>query len=175
MRGSPSRNTFSFCPIRSTVFATSSRSASVCTPTGRECGIRGRRARRATRTFSSRTVPLWRVGGAASPIGATKWQCCIHPWMRSDVTVERTTPRAFLEAIEVENASARYWAWIAPEWRETGPLQLCWVNRLANSIPACAWLRSSALSSKISSGQVDSFTAASNRSSTRRWLDHRRI
>jgi len=27
------------------------------------------------------------AGSAALPVGATKWQCCIHPWMRSTVTV----------------------------------------------------------------------------------------
>ena len=26
-------------------------------------------------------------GSAALPKGKTKWQCCIHPWMRSEITV----------------------------------------------------------------------------------------
>jgi hypothetical protein len=29
------------------------------------------------------------AGSAALPRGTTKWQCCIHPWMRSEVTVRR--------------------------------------------------------------------------------------
>ena len=28
-----------------------------------------------------------RAGSAALPRGTTKWQCCIHPWMRSTITV----------------------------------------------------------------------------------------
>jgi hypothetical protein len=27
------------------------------------------------------------AGSAALPAGMTKWQCCIHPWMRSTITV----------------------------------------------------------------------------------------
>jgi len=27
------------------------------------------------------------AGSAALPKGATKWQCCIHPWMRSEIRV----------------------------------------------------------------------------------------
>jgi hypothetical protein len=28
------------------------------------------------------------AGSSALPRGTTKWQCCIHPWMRSEVTVK---------------------------------------------------------------------------------------
>jgi hypothetical protein len=28
-----------------------------------------------------------RAGSSALPPGTTKWQCCIHPWMRSTITV----------------------------------------------------------------------------------------
>ena len=28
------------------------------------------------------------AGSAALPRGTTKWQCCIHPWMRSEITVK---------------------------------------------------------------------------------------
>ena len=27
------------------------------------------------------------AGSSALPAGVTKWQCCIHPWMRSTITV----------------------------------------------------------------------------------------
>jgi len=30
-----------------------------------------------------------RAGSADMPRGASKWQCCIHPWMRSEVRVRR--------------------------------------------------------------------------------------
>jgi len=32
-------------------------------------------------------VPGPTAGSAALPRGTTKWQCCIHPWMRSTITV----------------------------------------------------------------------------------------
>jgi len=28
------------------------------------------------------------AGSSALPSGTTKWQCCIHPWMRSEITVQ---------------------------------------------------------------------------------------
>lgn len=30
-----------------------------------------------------------RAGSADLPLGESKWQCCIHPWMRSEVKVRR--------------------------------------------------------------------------------------
>jgi len=34
-----------------------------------------------------KTVAGPKGGSAALPKGTTKWQCCIHPWMRSTITV----------------------------------------------------------------------------------------
>jgi hypothetical protein len=60
-------------------------------PTRPECGSPDVLAPpSATNIFvpDGRTVTGPNAGSAALPRGTTKWQCCIHPWMKSVVSVQ---------------------------------------------------------------------------------------
>lgn len=65
-------------------------------PTRPECGSLGALASpSSTNIFvpdavsapSQITGPV--AGSSALPVGTTKWMCCLHPWMRSEVTVKQ--------------------------------------------------------------------------------------
>ena len=59
-------------------------------PTRMECGVPGTFAPpSATNIFLPDGVDFAgpTAGGPELPKGTTKWQCCIHPWMRSEVRV----------------------------------------------------------------------------------------